>query len=255
MIFDPITLAKGWLSVAVASGDDKFRPALHRTVCIEQFGDGIRLVATDSYVLLRAWVPGAEHPDAAEPSLDEAPVTTAVAIDEHRRAKGLLEHLLKLGEDEAEEVRITLGAVGAAKRQPNLDGMDVRWVAIEHPGHERVELAAYEGGFPSWRKPASEFVAESTPAIALSNWVVAKLAKFTKLWGAHSMRVHFGGVNRLALIDVADSYPSVEGLAMPVRWDFERGTPRVDVVPDDDAGNPLADDEGGPDDPLRSVIG
>jgi hypothetical protein len=246
MIFDPIVLAKGWLSVAIASGDDKFRPALHRSICIEQFSDGVRLVATDSYVLLRAWVPGAEDPDAQEPDLDVAPIYTAVAIDEHRRAKGLLEHLLKLGEkEEAGEVRITLGQLGAARRQTTLGGMEVLWVAIEHPGHERVELVTYEGQFPTWRALVAGFRPEQTPAIALSNYVVAKLAKLTKLWGAHSIRVHFGGVNRMARVEIAESYPSVEGAAMPVKWDFDRNEPRVDAAaePEDDGGEDLNPDD------------
>lgn len=251
MIFDPIVLAKGWLSVAVASGDDKFRPALHRSICIELHAHGIRLVATDSYILLRAWVPDGEHADAPEPDLDEPPITTAVAIDEHRRAKGLLEHLLKLGEEEAEEVRVTLGnlAVGA-KRQPNLAGMDVRWVAIEHPGHERVELATYEGSFPNWRRLAFGFVPELTPAVALSNYVVAKLAKLTKLWAANALRVHFGGTNRMARIEVADAYPAVEGGAMPTRWDFDRNAPRVDAT-DEDGEDGEPDDE---DEPMAVTI-
>lgn len=248
MIFDPIVLAKGWLSVAIASGDDKYRPVLHRTVCIELHARGVRLVATDSYILLRAWVPNAEHADAAEPSLDEPPIAVAVAIDEHRRAKGLLEHLLKLGEDEVEEVRVTLGNAGSKSRQASLVGMDVRWVTIEHPGHERVELATYEGSFPTWRAVWFGFRSESTPAVALSNYVVAKLAKLTKLWGAHAMLVHFGGAERMARLEVAESYPAVEGAAMPVRWDLDRNAPRVDAAESsgDDEPGPAEDDDGEP---------
>lgn len=249
MIFDPIALAKGWLSVAIASGDDKLRPALHRSICIELHAHGIRLVATDSYVLLRAWVPNGEHAAAPEPDLDEPPITTAVAIDEHRRAKGLLEHLLKLGEEEAEEVRLTLGNLAAStKRQANLAGMDVRWVAIEHPGHERVELVTYEGSFPNWRWLLAGFAPELTPAVALSNYTVAKLAKLTKLWTANSLRVHFGGTNRMARIEVADSYPTIEGAAMPVRWDFDRNAPRVDAAaePEGDGGEPGDGEDGEP---------
>src|SRR5687768_16742409 len=113
-LFDARTLARGWLSVAIASAADKARPVLHRTVSIEAFPEGLRLVATDSFVLLRSWVPNLDHDLDPEPGLDEAPYATAVAMDPHGRAKGFLAHVLKLASDEVYdddplEVRVDLG--------------------------------------------------------------------------------------------------------------------------------------------------
>lgn len=45
------TLARAWLSVALASSKDTGRPQLDRTVLVEQYREGLRLVATDSHVL------------------------------------------------------------------------------------------------------------------------------------------------------------------------------------------------------------
>lgn len=57
--FDARTLALGWLATSLASSNDDDRPALYRTVHVECFSTGMRLLATDSYMLLRSWI----HPD------------------------------------------------------------------------------------------------------------------------------------------------------------------------------------------------
>lgn len=246
MNFDPVTLARGWLSVAVASADDSFRPALHRAIHIEQFSTGVRLVATDSYILLRSWVPCADEPDAVEPDPEEAPIDTVTPMDEHRRAAGLLEHLLKLntGKDkevgDAEPIRMILSTPAPGTKSPTFEGMTMRWMAIEHPRHERVELECFDGEWPNWRRVDDGFRAVDTAVVALSNYMMTKLARVSKLWPDFNMGVYFGGRSKLMRLMVQDgdrrpTYPAIEGLAMPVRWDFYQDRPREEVEAEEKA--------------------
>lgn len=240
MIFDARKLARGWLSVAVASGKDKWRPQLNRTMSIESFPDGVRLVATDSYMLLHSWVPSIEDEDAPEPGVDESPVATAVAIDTHGRAAGFLAHLLVLAKaDNAPlyEVRLTLGVVEPEDEDAQvLGGMEARWVVIEQPDVERLKLLTYEGPYPNWRKVLSGFNAKKTTAVALNSAFLGRLGTLGKINDNAPVLWHFGGPDKMALLEVAESDPHVGGALMPVRWDFDRDAPRVDTKdePEDD---------------------
>lgn len=229
MVFDAGTISRAWLSVAYASGSDKDRPQLDRTVAVESYPDGVRLVATDSYMLLTAWVSAYEPGDAPEPDIDEAPVSTAVVRDVDGRGKSLFGHLLKLADDDdtpAFEVSLTVG-VGPEASQGAFDGLEASWLVVEHADHERLKLHTYDGEYPNWRKVVEGFSGEKTAAIALNPAIVARLAKVGKLHPASSLRWQFGGVNKMAAVEV-DGYPLVSGFVMPVRWDFETNAPRDD---------------------------
>lgn len=231
MIFDAATLARGWLSVALASGADDAVPALFRTLCLEEFSTGLRLVATDSYILLRAWVPGAHAEEfVPEPTDDEAPVSTTVVIDPHGRAKALLAHLLKLTSAKdalPEEVQLNAAASFDDDPVPSLAGLEARWVTMEHPDHERLRLQTYEGAYPNWRKVLAGFESKKTSAIALNPELLGRLVKLEKFHAGAPLRWRFGGENRMALVEVP-SEPFVSGAAMPVRWDFDRNAPAED---------------------------
>lgn len=231
--YDARYLARGWLSVAIAAAKDKDRPQLNRTMSIERFPRGIRLAATDSYVLLTSWVPEIEYPDEPEPDLDDAPVATAVAMDPHGRAKGFLAHLLSLasGEDaELIEVELGLGVFSNEDDDPTLGGMEARWVIIDYPDHERLKLSVYEGEFPNWRKAVFGFEAVSTPAMALDPEIIGRLAKLGQVNGGKPIVWHFGGVGCSARVEVGNAEPAVEGLVMPVRWDFDLDRPAEDAA-------------------------
>jgi hypothetical protein len=90
-------LARGWLAVNQATGkdDSATNPAMRKTVHVDQFPQGLRLVATDSYMLLTSWIPQADGYEP-EPSLDEIPYASATVIDKHNRAVSLLSYLLAL---------------------------------------------------------------------------------------------------------------------------------------------------------------
>lgn len=250
-LFTGDLLSRGWLSTAIASSTDKDRPALHRTVSIEAFSTGLRLVATDSYVLLRSWVPNVDHPFESEPALDEAPYATAIATDPHGRARNFLAHVLKLSkaaekaDEMPPEVRLNLGVVDEVDSsvQPSFAGLEARYVVLElvDDAAERLKLLTYEGAFPEWRNLG--FTPEATTAIALNPDIVGRLSNLAKYLPGASLGFEWGGTlgvarmtARYGVDDVPPTdVPAVEGLVMPCRWDFDRNEPRIDEPDDDQA--------------------
>lgn len=235
MLVDGATLARGWLSVALASNKAD-NAALDRTVYIEQHADGLRLVATDGYMLLRTWVPEVDDL-APEPAPDEAPIATAIAHDPHGRGRGFLAHIAKLTsdpDDDAIDVKVMLGVVEALDPdRPTFEGMEAEWVVLEHADHERIRLESLAGVYPAWRSVTGGFRAQSTDAVALHPDRLAALGKLGKLHRGAPILWHFGGTERAALIEVAESDPHVEGLVMPVRWDLDRDAPADEADPDE----------------------
>lgn len=217
--FDAGTLAASWLAVALASGKDEDRPSLHRTVLVECFRYGVRLVATDGIVLLTAWVPAAAFTSPPEPAVDEAPTEVVIAIDAHGRGAGLMGHLRRLAAA-GEEVGVPVSAtirVGTPPIDPTetmeLAGFEQRCLIIEHPGSEELALPLFEGEYPKWRGILATHEPVATEAIALSPEIIGRLAKLGKLMpGALLWR--FGGPVGAATLEIG----SVSGAVMPMRW-------------------------------------
>lgn len=245
-LFDAGLLAQAWLSVAVASAKDGNRAVLDRTVCLEGFHEGLRVSATDGYLLLTSWVPNVDHDFGDAPGLDVRPYTSAVAMDPHGRARGLLGHALglaveaeKAGDLEEVLVSVELGVVDLVDAEPGvLPGMDPTWVTVEVPDRERVKLRVYDGEFPSWRKVLASHRPQRTAGVALAAERMDQLAKLAKRQtsGLGVLRFEFGGESEGVL--VSGSHPPVEGLVMPVRWDFDADAPL------DPPGGAAAGDEG-----------
>lgn len=244
--FDARTLARGWLSVAIASAKDEDRPALDRTVSIEAYPEGLRIAATDSYVLLHAWVPNIEHDLDPEPAFDEAPYAKAVAFDPHGRGKGFLAHALTLAAEAAKadhappEIRVELGVVDEEDDGAVLPGLAATYVVVELPDMERLKLPTYEGNYPNWRTLASSFTAQSTKTIALGPTIIGRLAKLGKIQPGTLLGFEWAGELKAAHVALIQSDPHVEGLVMPCRWDFDRNAPREEE-PDQATAESVAD--------------
>lgn len=224
LTFDGAELARGWLSVALAASKDKARPVLNRTVHVEVFAEGVRLISTDSYILLRSWVTTL-YSDAPEPGLDEAPEYRVIAHDPHGRGKNLLWHLLNLGRgEEAETIEVDL-IVGDTERddtnaQAAFEGMAKEWVTIAVPDKERLKLPTVEGEFPDWRPLDAAFLAESTEGVALAPEVIKRLADLERTAGTTSLVWMFGGPQRAARVTLPGIFPIITGLVMPQRGDW-----------------------------------
>jgi hypothetical protein len=230
MRFDAPTLARAWQAVALASGNDKMLPSLNRTVAIEEYLHGVRLVATDRYMLLTAWVPNVDTDHDREPLLEEAPDRTVVAADTDSRGKSLLSYVLKLANRDKHmqygdlECQVTFDVrlpAGSAGTDETLEGMDPVFTVLSIPDVEKVYLPVVEAQYPSWRALLDGFVSEKTDVIGLGLDRLTRLGKLAT-WYMGPLRWQFGGSNRAALVDLELSNPHVSGVVMPVRWITEQ---------------------------------
>lgn len=224
MEFNAHTFAKSWLSVAVAAGDDKERPALHRTTLMEEYDDGVRLVSTDGYLLLRAWVPFLDRPpQIAEPPLDELPNSVAVCADKDGRVKSLMAYTLNQTRDEDNEVWLSTEIVQDDDDvQATLEGLAASRIKMQVLSRyaEAIESPIYEGTFPNWRPLFAGHVWHSTPIVGLSAYTIGKMAKLASLWGKASVEFLLGGkvgVTRINIVNTGGDHVNVDGLVMPIR--------------------------------------
>lgn len=228
MLFDASYLAQAWLAVALAASNDREDPVLGFAVHIELYPDGVRLTASDRFLLLSTWVPALGARDGEltpAPDEDEAPMIVATARDLHGRGSGLMAYLRKLTKDEDSpliEVRLR---VDKATDLPDgvmaLDGVDAKEVIIEYPGAERITLPVYEGDWPQWRVLLANHHRSKTDVIALHPGRLGALAKLGKMYDGKPILWQFGGRDKLAKIDVAESFPYVHGAVMPTAWLYE----------------------------------
>lgn len=233
MILDAASLAKAWLAVYTASGKETLQPALCRTIHIEQHAHGVRLTATDSYMILTSWVPEVDYELDPEPGLDEVPYASATAIDSYGRGVGLLAHLLRLARaddnDEKElHVVLRLNVAWEPSEKTNeipLEGLEALAVNLEHPNRERVQLEVYEGSYPSWQAILLRQKTVRTEALSLSAWMAGRLSKAAKVYGEQApVRCWFGGQDKPIQVRFGED-PAVTGLVMPLKWDFEKDAP------------------------------
>lgn len=259
--FDARLFARGWLSVAIASTKD-LNPVLDRTVLVELHDEGARLTSTDRRILLTTWVPTLEAWDAGEPDLDTAPAFgDYVVTDLDGRGSNLLGYALALTNVDTYDVGdVELDLVADKPRPPTtettaasgrLDLPDERrYVVLELPDVEKVWLRQLEDDYPSWRRLVTSHRPKTTKAVALDAGILGKLAKLGKYHAAElPLLWHFGGADKVARLEVAESEPSVTGLVMPSRWTFDEqetitpaGVPPLEEPTGDDPGPPADPD-------------
>lgn len=226
MRFDAPTFARAWLSVAQASSADKDIPTLNKTVAIEEYLHGVRLVSTDRFVLLTAWVPNVDTKIVGEPEFDEAPDRVVIAADTDGRGKSLLGYVLNLvtrdkdyidGQLEVHiqfDARLPAGSDGDAE---TLEGMEPIYTIFDVPDTERVWIPVMQAEYPDWRPLVHGFIPESTDKIALNPELVERVTKVRK-WSWGPLFWEFGGTDKAAMVDFRESDPHVSGVVMPMRW-------------------------------------
>ncbi len=222
LVFAAENLARGWMSVFEATAKQATaHGAFRRTIVAEFHPRGVRLVATDTTLLLTAWVPTVGDEDEAPPAYDEPAKMTAVAIDDAGRAKGLLKYALGLcGPDAYGPVEIAVTVADAADEAPQgrLD-LDVggELLVLDLPGMERVRLGLWDGVWPSWPALFDGFVARKTSAVALAPDMIARLAHLGA-WNEGPVLWEWSGPEKLARIRIGEAPVVVHGLVMPTRW-------------------------------------
>lgn len=227
-------LARAWLAVTAASGKDKALPQLNRTVCIETFSTGVRLVATDSVLLLRTWIPASED-NEPEPLLEEDPKSVSVAMDLDGRGRNLAGYLLSLesrrDEDRDPPLETRFEAGITDRKAGALPGMQGKVVVFEHPGREVLQLPTYDGEYPPWRNVVTTFAAKRTDTISLSSELMSRLGSMCKLFPGQPLLWSFGGADKATSLHIANTH--VRGLVMPQRV-AEQITPEPEDEPEEE---------------------
>lgn len=230
MRFHGPDLAHAWIAVYAASATAKNAPpTLHKTIAIEEFHNGVRLLATDGYIYLRAWVPDLDaHYDTAPP-VDELPSRTIVVSDHDGRARSILGYVLSLaarmeteegelapGELEARiEWDIKVPAGSPLDKGDTLAGLEPTYAVISVPDVEKVYLEILTGvGYPDWRGIVAEHKPRRTDRILLNPELIERLAKARK-HAEGSLSWSFAGDDKAALVWYTESDPFVEGIVMP----------------------------------------
>lgn len=244
MRFDGPTLAHAWLAVFAAAATQKLaHPALYKTIGIEEYPTGVRLVATDRVVILTAWVPDLEYHYDSPPAFEEAPDRTIVASDRDGRGRGLLGYVLALatrdtppeeyapGQVEVKvdfDVKMPPGSTPVA--QATLEGMDPTYTVLSVPDVEKVYLEVYPGTFPDWRPIVAGHTARTTKQVRLHPEIAERLGKVRK-HAAGPIEWVFGGKDKVALIAFPESDPHVHGAVMPFTGPDDHPEPAPDCEP------------------------
>lgn len=228
MRLDAPTLARAWLSVAQASVTKDDAAVLSKTIAVEEHTRGLRLVATDRFMLLTAWVPSLDAMSDDEPALDEAPERTVVAADLDGRAKSLLGYVLMLAkraetDDDVPgmmlQIQVTFDVkVPAGEHVPDtLAGLEPVFTVLSVPDTERVYLPVVQAEYPQWRELVDGFTSLKTSRLAFNPEFLHRVAAVRR-WCFGPLVWDFGGPEKVAAVDYPESDPHVSGLVMPIRW-------------------------------------
>jgi hypothetical protein len=228
MRFDAPLLARGWLAVSQAAASEKKAPALiYKSMLIEEYATGVRLIATDMRLLLTCWIPDLDHYYETEPpTIDQAPDRTVVAHDGDGLAKILFGHALsvasrKLDDDAAPgelEVRIDFDYRVPAGDQPTLEGLEPTFVRIEMPDEMEAVLPVVETepySAEAWRKVTAAHRPMQAQEISFDPALLERIGK-ARRHAVGAVTWSFGGEKKAALLDWRMSDPHVDGLVMPV---------------------------------------
>jgi hypothetical protein len=152
MLLPAQALARAWHDVFLAASDDDDHPTLYKAVHLEWYTmRGVRLVASDSYVLFSSWVSTGDWP---EPELDEAPDHDVTLLDADGNGAVFFRHVLKLcaregaPEEQHREILVRPGAMDLDPKKPTLgDAFDRKAVTFSTEDL-RVQLPAQDDGVP-----------------------------------------------------------------------------------------------------------
>jgi len=196
------TFATAWTWVARAMSKDDCRPLL-ASMCIEVFSpQSVRLVATDSYSMLWAWV-GCGEGDEDEPALTVDPKRTLVARDQGR-SKAFMGWLAK--GDLADEITLTVN--------PTSVTMSTAWESLTLPFAQQGDSTAE---YPDWRKIADRPAGKAPEKLCLAKERLA-LVTLPKLPVTQREAVMtFDGDLGPVHLEWPHATPPIHGLLMPIR--------------------------------------
>jgi hypothetical protein len=213
------SLAKAWRAALICTMSDTGRPVLDDAICIEYFEDhGLRLVATDSYILVHAWVGLDPLDEYMEPDLDEVPDKVFVVSDADRRGLGMLKFVEKLYRKEHDAEVWPKVTMTRQKEilddQQAFEGLEAETLRLEWPDHEEVVLRLVEGlEYPKWREVEANREEEPAELMAFTSHTLGALAKLGEIHKGYSIDWRLSG----DLGVVRWTIGPIGGLLMPAR--------------------------------------
>lgn len=204
--------ATAWLNAWQATGADDERPVLYRTVMVDALDGGVRLWATNTYVLFRSSLD-----TEGDPIGDDEAGPTLIAMDPDGRAKALMTYVMKDATvkdkpDATIEVYTARSETGAATLTPELQ----RGALVIEYESERLGLDLFEAEAPDWRKITGQDP-KATKRLALGEITLKPLAGLRCAAGSGAP-VEFSLVGERGPVNIrAGVVPEVRGVIMPVR--------------------------------------
>lgn len=218
MVLSARRFSRAWANVSLASADWEDSP-LYRAIHIEVFADGVRLVATNGYLLLRSWVPENIDEDGdpvePEPDPDLVPDETVTVLDTDGRASNLFKYLravTKKNDDPDEDLRLWVKPRSADEDggQLNLGGNLAGEIAVFAIDLEQVALPTFDGPFFEWRRGELPTKPSETNSAGIGPDNLARLGKITGVSGivfdfsdARTVRLHGDPLAHCPTIDGA----------------------------------------------------
>lgn len=160
-------LSRAWLAVSLAGSDNEKSVPYYRTVRIEEFDDGVRLIAMDGYMAAWCWVPawdllqgeGWPAGDGTEATfLDEVPEQMATVRDEELRVRDLMKFLKAAtakNDSLDTPVEIDLEARISNENAPSLlPEWEQPAARFELTTRERIVVPLVQGEWANWRRIA-----------------------------------------------------------------------------------------------------
>lgn len=200
LTFDAKTFAPAWIAASIAQCNDDVRPVLC-SVQIEQFVGGLRVIATDSYMIVRAW---AALNDKPEPSLKTKPLRTFTAHDPDKRAAVLMRWAIK---SRAELVKVDFGP-------------DLRLSVANESISLLPATIVDDNDYPEWRALWDDHPPSPTDRVGINpHLMFPRLQAIHKLVGGRHDPIIFEirGDEKKPVRWHVEHVPTVNGLLMPVR--------------------------------------
>lgn len=217
---DAATFARAWRSCALAYSKDTDRPVLDRTIAVELYPNGCRLIATDGTMLLHSWVGMAEADNLLKPpAMRTKPKSTTVVHDPHGRGVSLAAHLINLTSGENAPILDIVLTVGIDDEDEpgTLGGMDRIVCTLEVPDQERLKLPVIEQPYPNWRNLIASFELKQVDGLFFNPELLERLGKLRKFHPDRPLSMRFGGSEGMAMVSIPRTQPPVAGAVMPVR--------------------------------------
>lgn len=247
---------KAWSRVLHAASTDPKDVHYHRTIFVEIFDEGVRLVCTNRYVLLRAWVSTVDadgDPVHPEPDLDAEPRESLFARDVDFRGRGLAKYMadrdLDVDEPGSKQLKVALHVGELEDELQPVLGVDLaqHGLVIAYTD-ERVVIPILEGIVPPpWRALYTGFLPGQVEVMTFSTSLFAIIGRLTG--ASRSVQLDTSGPNRPVLFTLLAASPPISGLIAPERTETEPAEsdelPGATIIPwnDDD----YDDDEDGED--------